>query len=84
MQMRWIKKLVNHPLLKELDADKYFTYLRSVKKHWIIPGRKYSFPGRDGGMQQQCGVITGKMTVMVDDREYTLQQAAKIFRKARP
>jgi oligoendopeptidase F len=25
------KKLVTHPLLNELDADKYFTYLRSVK-----------------------------------------------------
>ena len=26
------KKLLPHPLLNELDADKYFTYLRSVKK----------------------------------------------------
>ena len=26
------KKLVNHPLAKELDTPKYFTYLRGVKK----------------------------------------------------
>ena len=26
------KKLVNHPLTKELDADKFFTYLRNIKK----------------------------------------------------
>ncbi len=30
-------------------------------------------------LQQQYGVITGKMTVMVDDKEYTLQQAAKFL-----
>src|SRR5258708_34338480 len=26
------KKLVNHPLLNELDKEKYFTYLRSLRK----------------------------------------------------
>src|ERR1700688_4355262 len=27
------KKLVNHPLLSELDKEKYFTYLRSTRKN---------------------------------------------------
>src|SRR6478672_6710787 len=26
------KKLVNHPLASSLDSDKYFTYLRSIRK----------------------------------------------------
>ena len=34
-------------------------------------------------MQQQYGVITGKMTVTINGQEYTLQQAGKISRKSR-
>ena len=30
-------------------------------------------------MQQQFGVIAGKMTIEVDGKEYTLQQAAKFL-----
>jgi oligoendopeptidase F len=32
-------------------------------------------------MQQQYGVIAGKMTIEVDGKEYTLQQAAKFLEK---
>ncbi len=74
------KKLVNHPLAKELDAGKYFTYLRTIRKS-IELFREENIPLQSelAVMQQQFGVISGKMTVKVNDQEYTLQQAAKFY-----
>ncbi|MEP7238713.1 MAG: M3 family oligoendopeptidase, partial [Ferruginibacter sp.] len=74
------KKLVNHPLAKELDEEKYFTYLRSMRKS-IELFREENIPlqAELSVMQQQFGVISGKMTVTVNDVEYTLQQAAKFL-----
>jgi oligoendopeptidase F len=74
------KKLVNHPLVKDLDAAKYFTYLRSVRKS-IDLFREENIPLQAdlAVRQQQYGVISGKMTVNVEGKEYTLQQAAKFL-----
>lgn len=74
------KKLVAHPLTTALDAAKYFTYLRSVKKS-IELFREENIPlqAELSVLQQQYGVITGKMMVTVDGQEYTLQQAAKFL-----
>ncbi len=74
------KKLVNHPLIKSLDAEKYFTYLRSIRKS-IELFREENIPlqAELAVMQQQYGVISGKMTVNIKDQEYTLQQAAKFL-----
>lgn len=74
------KKLVNHTLAKELDEEKYFTYLRSMRKS-IELFREENIPlqAELSVMQQQYGVISGKMTVTVSDTEYTLQQAAKFL-----
>ncbi|MBL0181074.1 MAG: M3 family oligoendopeptidase [Chitinophagaceae bacterium] len=74
------KKLVNHPLAKELDVEKYFTYLRNIRKS-IELFREENIPLQAAlsVMQQQYGVISGKMTVKVNDEEYTLQQAAKFL-----
>ena len=74
------KKLVNHPLANELDSVKYFTYLRSVRKN-IELFREENIPlqAELSVMQQQFGVISGKMTVTVNGEEYTLQQAAKFL-----
>jgi oligoendopeptidase F len=74
------KKLVNHPLTADLDKQKYFTYLRSVKKS-IELFREENIPLQAdlAVRQQQFGVINGKMTVTVDGKEYTLQQAAKFL-----
>jgi oligoendopeptidase F len=74
------KKLINHPLLKELDGDTYFTYLRSVRKS-IELFREENIPiqAELAVLQQQYGVITGKMTVQINGKEYTLQQAAKFL-----
>ena len=74
------KKLVNHPLTKDLDTNQYFTYLRSVRKN-IELFREENIPLQSelAVMQQQFGVISAKMTVTINDEEYTLQQAAKFF-----
>lgn len=74
------KKLINSPYSKELDQQKYFTYLRSVKKN-IDLFREENIPLQSelSVMQQQYGVIAGKMTVEVNGNEYTLQQAGKFL-----
>jgi oligoendopeptidase F len=74
------KKLVSHPLTKELDTNQYFTYLRTVRKS-IELFREVNIPIQSelAVMQQQFGVISAKMTVTINGEEYTLQQAAKFF-----
>jgi oligoendopeptidase F len=74
------KKLVNHPLANELDSAKYFTYLRTLRKN-IELFREENIPLQSelAVLQQQFGVISGKMTVIINGHEYTLQQAAKFF-----
>ena len=74
------KKLVNHPLTKDLDTNQYFTYLRSVRKS-IELFREDNIPLQSelAVMQQQFGVISANMTVAINGEEYTLQQAAKFF-----
>ena len=76
------KKLVNHPLLNELDKEKYFTYLRSTRKS-IELFREENIPiqAELSVLQQQYGMVTGKMTVTINGKEYTLQQASKFLQK---
>jgi oligoendopeptidase F len=74
------KKLISSPFTKELDQQKFFTYLRTVKKN-IDLFREENIPilAEMNVMQQQYGIIAGKMTIEVDGKEYTLQQAAKFL-----
>jgi oligoendopeptidase F len=74
------KKLIDCPFTKELDQQKFFTYLRTVKKN-IDLFREENIPimAEMNVMQQQFGVIAGKMTIEVDGKEYTLQQAMKFL-----
>ena len=74
------KKLINSPLINELEKDKYFTYLRSVKKS-IELFREENIPlqAELAVLQQQFGMITGKMMIEVNGKGYTLQQAAKFL-----
>jgi oligoendopeptidase F len=74
------RKLMASPYTGELDPDKYFTYLRNVKKN-IDLFRSENIPLQAdlNVMQQQYGVIAGKMTVEVNGQEYTLQQAARFL-----
>jgi len=74
------KKLIDCPFTKDLGQEQYFTYLRNVKKN-IELFREANIPlqAELNVMQQQFGVISGKMTVEVNGQEYTLQQAAKFL-----
>ena len=74
------KKLISHPLTKSLDGEKYFTFLRNLRKS-IELFREENIPlqAELSVMQQQYGVITGKMTVTINGQEYTLQQAGKFL-----
>jgi oligoendopeptidase F len=74
------KKLVNSPFINELDQGKFFTYLRSIRKS-IELFREENIPIQSelAVLQQQYGVITGKMSIEVDGKAYTLQQASKFF-----
>jgi oligoendopeptidase F len=74
------RKLIDCQYTKELDQQKYFTYLRNVKKN-IDLFREENIPllAELNVMQQQFGVISGKMTVAVNGQEYTLQQASKFL-----
>lgn len=74
------RKLIDCPYTAELDQQLYHTYLRSVKKS-IDLFREENIPvlAELSVMQQQYGVIAGKMTVEVNGKEYTLQQAAQFL-----
>ena len=74
------RKLIASPFTEDLDKDKYFTYLRNVRKS-IELFREANIPlqAELSVMQQQYGAITGAMTVEVNGQEYTLQQASKFL-----
>ena len=74
------KKLVNCPFTNHLDSQKYFTYLRNVKKNIdLFREENIAITAELNVLQQQFGMISGKMTIEVNGREYTLQQAAKFL-----
>ena len=74
------KKLIASPLVTDLDKEKYFTYLRSVRKS-IELFREENIPlqAEMSVLQQQFGQVTGAMTITVSGEEYTLQQAGKFL-----
>lgn len=74
------KKFISCPYINELDQSLYHTYLRSVRKS-IELFREENIPiaAELSVLQQQYGAIAGKMTVEIDGKEYTLQQAAKFL-----
>ena len=71
------RKLMACPFISSLDATTYFTFLRSIRKQ-IDLFRESNIPviAELNVLQQQFGVISGKMSVTVKGQEYTLQQAA--------
>jgi oligoendopeptidase F len=74
------KKFIQCPFTSELDKEKYFTYIRSVKKS-IDLYREENIPLQSelSVLQQQYGTIAGKMTIEHEGKEYTLQQAGKFL-----
>ncbi len=74
------KKLLNSPLLNQLDQEKYFTYLRAIRENIeLFREQNIAIQAEIAVLQQQFGQITGAMTVTVNGQQYTLQQAAKFL-----
>ena len=74
------KKLIDCPFSKELDQQKYFTMIRTVKKNIdLFREDNIQLMAELNVMQQQYGVISGKMMVEVNGQEFTLQQATKFL-----
>lgn len=74
------KKLIDSPFVASLDQEKYFTYLRNVKKNIeLFREANISIQAEINVLQQQYGQIAGKMMVEIDGKEFTLQQAAKFL-----
>ena len=74
------KKLIQCPFTTELDEKGYFTYLRSVKKSIeLFREENITLQAELSVLQQQYGTIAGRMTIKVDEQEYTLQQAAQFL-----
>ncbi len=77
------KKLVNSPLLNELDKEKYFTYLRAVRKSIeLFKEENIPLQAETAVLQQQYGQITGAMMITVNGEQFTLQQAGKFLESA--
>lgn len=74
------KKLMACPFIAELPQQDYAVYLRSIEKNIrLFRDENVPLQAELSVMQQQYGVLAGKMTVEVDGQEYTLQQAAKFL-----
>jgi len=74
------KKLIASKLLEELDQEKYYTYLRSIRKSIeLFREENIQIQAEMAVLQQQFGQVTGAMTINVNGEEYTLQQAGKFL-----
>lgn len=75
------RKLVDCPYIDELDKDKYFIYLRGIKKEIEI-FREANVPlmAEIATESQKYGSIVGGLMVEIDGKELTLQQAANYLK----
>lgn len=74
------KKLLDSPFAKELDQKVFFPYLRNVENSVaLFREENIALQSEISLLAQQYGVINGKMTVTIEGKEQTLQQAAKLL-----
>ncbi len=74
------QKLLACPFIDNLDAGRYFPYLRGVKNAVsLFREENVALQAEAGVLAQQYGMISGAMGITLNDREYTLQQAAKLL-----
>lgn len=75
------QKFVNSPFVEELDNDKYFVYLRGIKKSLEL-FREENIPlfTELQVKQQKYQSITGAMSVEIGGKEYTLEQASNFLK----
>ena len=75
------KKLNDSPFVEELDHDKYFIYIRAVKKALeLYREENIDLFTQLQVTQQKYQSITGAMSVTIDGQEYTLEQASNFLK----
>ncbi len=75
------KKFSQSPFIDELDEDKYFVYIRAVKKSLeLYREENVELFTKLQVTQQKYQSITGSMSVTINDQEYTLEQAANFLK----
>ena len=74
------RKLLSCAFLKEIKEPEYFPYLRNVENSVkLYREENVVIQAELSVLAQQFGAISGKMTVDVDEKTLTLQQAAKFL-----
>jgi oligoendopeptidase F len=75
------QKLVDNEYFGKLDQNKYFIYLRGVKKALEL-FREENIPVQTQIQveQQKYQSITGAMSVVIGDKEFTLEQAGALMK----
>ncbi|WP_442590357.1 M3 family oligoendopeptidase [Pedobacter sp. AW31-3R] len=75
------QKLVASEFIDELDQDKYFVYLRAIKKSLeIYREENVAIFTNLQVAQQKYQATTGAMSVLINEQEYTLEQAANFIK----
>jgi len=75
------KKLNDSPFINQLDHDKYFVYLRAVKKSLeLYREENVELFTQLQVTQQKYQSITGAMSVTINEKEYTLEQASNFLK----
>ncbi|CAM4148415.1 oligoendopeptidase F [Pedobacter westerhofensis] len=74
-------KLVECPFIDELDHDKYFVYIRGIRKALeIYRDENVELFTKIQITAQKYQAASGAMTVTINDQEYTLVQAANFIK----
>lgn len=75
------QKFNNSPFIEELDHDKYFVYIRAIRKALeIYREENVDLLTQLQVSQQKYQGITGAMSVTINGQEYTLEQAANFIK----
>ncbi len=75
------KKFNDSPYIDQLDQDKYFVYIRAIKKALeLYRDENVELFTLIQVAQQKYQGITGAMSVTINDQEYTLEQAANFLK----
>jgi oligoendopeptidase F len=75
------KKLIESPFIEELDQDKYFVYIRAIRKALeIYREENVELFTKIQVTAQKYQAASGAMSVMINDQEYTLVQASNFIK----
>ncbi len=75
------QKFNDSPFIDDLDQEKYFVFIRAVKKAIeLYREENVELLTKLQVTQQRYQSITGSMSVVINDQEYTLEQAANFVK----